>query len=554
MSFKLPLEYHPHNELNDIVKNDIELNNDDSILNSIFSNDASFNLLMSKYNSLYSVYKPFLKDTQKLISKFKYEDNDNNEISKKMMKAYIDFAGETSFDEKYQYITFSYFRSFNKNPLFLQYLGLYNLSSPVLSLVTPILGMIVPYFILRVKGIKITISSYFRLLKTTAFNSRIFSSLFNFSAGNLNQKLSVIISVFFYFMQIYQNIMFCYRFNRNLNNVHEFIHLYKNYLNYSINNIEKLLEHTEKFDTYNDFNTDLKRNHSVLNKMLKSINLVFTKNNFATKLSQMGLLLKINYTLFYDTENKNSFEYSLFVNQYMNDIGKINKLAKTKKLNKRKFNNTGKKYMKSFYYVKLINEEKCIKNDITFDKNSIITGPNASGKTTCIKSILLNMIMSQQFGYGCFKKCSAPIYQHYHSYLNIPDTSNRDSLFQAEARRCKDIFEYIYKNKDDKHFCIFDEIYSGTNPNDATLCAELYLKALNKFKKNVDFIITTHYIDLCESFENNKNSILVNKRMNVICENDNIRYTYNLENGISKINGGKQVLIDLNYPEFILKP
>ena len=64
MSFKLPLEYHPHNELNDIVKNDIELDNNNSILNSIFLNDSSFNLLMSKYNSLYSVYKPFLKDTQ----------------------------------------------------------------------------------------------------------------------------------------------------------------------------------------------------------------------------------------------------------------------------------------------------------------------------------------------------------------------------------------------------------------------------------------------------------------------------------------------------------
>jgi len=106
-------------------------------------------------------------------------------------------------------------------------------------------------------------------------------------------------------------------------------------------------------------------------------------------------------------------------------------------------------------------------------------------------------------GWVVTKKANIHIYDHFHSYLNIPDTSGRDSLFQAEARRCKDILNVIEQKKNDRHFCIFDELYSGTNPNDAVLCAEIYLKGLTQYT-NVEFLLTTHYITLCENI-NKKN-------------------------------------------------
>ena len=95
----------------------------------------------------------------------------------------------------------------------------------------------------------------------------------------------------------------------------------------------------------------------------------------------------------------------------------------------------------------------------------IVTGPNASGKTTILKTVILNLIFSQSYGYGFYSKASVVLYDKIHCYLNIPDTSGRDSLFQAEARRCKDIIDSLDDNS--KHFCIFDELFSGTNPNEA---------------------------------------------------------------------------------------
>jgi len=97
----------------------------------------------------------------------------------------------------------------------------------------------------------------------------------------------------------------------------------------------------------------------------------------------------------------------------------------------------------------------------------------------------------------------------------------------------------------------FDEIYSGTNPSDAVLCATIYLKALNNYKKSVDFVLTTHYINLCENFEKNEN--MANKKMMVNQDkNGKLEYCYKLVNGISKINGGYQILEQLEYPEHLL--
>ena len=146
---------------------------------------------------------------------------------------------------------------------------------------------------------------------------------------------------------------------------------------------------------------------------------------------------------------------------------------------------------------------------------------------------------------GFYKKARINPYRYIHSYINIPDTSGRDSLFQAEARRCKEILDCIASSNLDtelnlRHFCIFDEIYSGTNPEEAIASAYSFLKYIAK-SGNVDFILTTHYISLCKLLDNQPN--MVNKQMQ-ITDNNN---TYKLVKNISKLKGGIKVLEQLDY-------
>jgi DNA mismatch repair ATPase MutS len=194
--------------------------------------------------------------------------------------------------------------------------------------------------------------------------------------------------------------------------------------------------------------------------------------------------------------------------------------------------------------------EKSIKNTIKLDKNLIITGPNASGKTTTLKTALINVILTQQFGCGYYKSANLNPYQHVHCYLNIPDTSGRDSLFQAEARRCKEIIDIIKENTGERHFCVFDELYSGTNPDEAVMSANAFMEYLVKFK-NVNCILTTHFIAVCKKL--NKHTQIENYHMETKQSGDTFDYTYLLNKGISEVRGGIKVLHDMQYPKEIIE-
>ena len=206
-------------------------------------------------------------------------------------------------------------------------------------------------------------------------------------------------------------------------------------------------------------------------------------------------------------------------------------------------------YIDNIFEKKLIDDINVIKNECDLTKNIILTGPNASGKTTTLKSTLINIIISQQFGMGCFNNLKLTPYNNLHCYLNIPDTSGRDSLFQAEARRCKEIIDVIDNNQNDRHFAIFDELYSGTNPDEAINSAKSFMDYIVK-NDNVTCMLTTHYVKLCKKLS--KNDKIINYNMKTIKKDNKLKHTYKIKNGISKIKGGFNVLIDMNYPQEII--
>jgi DNA mismatch repair ATPase MutS len=139
--------------------------------------------------------------------------------------------------------------------------------------------------------------------------------------------------------------------------------------------------------------------------------------------------------------------------------------------------------------------------------------------------------------------------------LNIPDTSGRDSLFQAESRRCKEIIDIIDiengEHTQSRHFCIFDELYSGTNPTEATKSAYAFLLYLSK-RDNVDFILTTHYVSICKKLKRSNKIQNYKMMIDLSSGTNNVKYTYKMKKGISKIQGAILILEEMNYPSEII--
>jgi hypothetical protein len=121
--FKLPIEYHNHSKLQNIVKSDLEIDcdNDDNLLNSLYNED-NFKLLLNRNSTLYSTDKKFLKDNQKMISSYTHLPNKMNDF----VNQYLEYKCDPDFMNKYQYVQFKRFQYLNYSTPFLYVIGLYN--------------------------------------------------------------------------------------------------------------------------------------------------------------------------------------------------------------------------------------------------------------------------------------------------------------------------------------------------------------------------------------------------------------------------------------------
>lgn len=537
--FKLPIEYIDHNTISNIIKNDVEME-------KLYENILEQSELSKHWCNFYTTNTEYLKETQKLIKNHNIKLFDTNI----MLEKFKIFKQQQHFNDVYQYINFDKINYLNYSIPLMQILAIYNLISPALSIITPIFMLIIPFFILKLKNIDISGDLYKKILYDTIKRTNIFKLFHSNENLSIQQKMSCFMTILFYIFQIYQNILSCIQFYKNIHYIYDFIFSYRDYCTQCK---EQLIEMNKSMDIYNYYSDFIEQNNiyiELFDKIIKKTNYILPYKNTLSRLTQIGYVMTIFYDLYYNEKYNELFYYGYYTNEYNKNILSLQKLNKQQKINKCKFEKKST-YFKENYYL-FHYKDKYITNNINLDTNIILTGPNASGKTTLLKSILLNIILSQQIGYGAYKKANVNVYNYLHSYLNIPDTSDRDSLFQAEARRCKDILEDIHINKESRHFCIFDELYSGTNPNDAVYCAKLYLKALNQRKNKVNFILTTHYSDLCDYFQEEKyNKEIKNIKMDVEIKDENIKYLYKVEEGISKVHGGKKILIDLNYPSYI---
>ena len=559
--FKMPIFYNDKKmKIKQHIVTDLELvktidaSGCKPIYNYFFNNDNDVSeKLIEQAAEYYTTDVEFITQTQELLKTYKPCEKKYTTYSqnyKTILEIWNEIKCETDFKEKYYYVEWPMLEFLNKSEYFLQFMSLYNLASPVISFFVPVLILIVPFFIIKMKGLELTVNEYIEVLKVLAQSHAIGKLFTQFNDVSLNEKIYLLISAAFYFFSIYQNVTVCLKFHNNMIKIHNHFDEIGNYIDYTIKSMDNYLVYSSDLPTQNVFNNVLREKKQILENLKKKFSFISEyRLTSVKKIQEVGYILKYFYELHDELEYNEVIMYSLGFNGYIDCLEGLQNNIEERKINYSAFvKSKGKAQFKNNYYGPL-KDENPIKNTIKFKKNIIVTGPNASGKTTILKSTLINIIFTQQFGCGFYESAQINPFKYIHCYLNIPDTSGRDSLFQAEARRCKDILDIVKTNEDETHFCGFDELYSGTNPDEAVTSSTAFMNYLIK-NPNVHCILTTHFIKVCKKLQKNKS--IMNCHMETEKKDNRLIYKYKLVDGISEVKGGVAVLSAMNYPKEII--
>ena len=122
----------------------------------------------------------------------------------------------------------------------------------------------------------------------------------------------------------------------------------------------------------------------------------------------------------------------------------------------------------------------------------IISGPNAGGKTVCMKAVGLLLIMAQS-GIHVTAKAGSIIGVFNKLLIDIGDSQSIEYELSTYSSRLKNM-KVFFEQVDNKSLFLIDELGSGTDPQLGGALAEAMLEALNQ--KRSAGIVTTHYMNL----------------------------------------------------------
>jgi DNA mismatch repair protein MutS len=178
-----------------------------------------------------------------------------------------------------------------------------------------------------------------------------------------------------------------------------------------------------------------------------------------------------------------------------------------------------------------------VRNDITASRNVILlTGPNMSGKSTFLKAISLCIYLGHTGLAVPASKAVIPFFDHISVAINLTDSIvSGYSHFMSEIITLKNVVEDALQGA--KCFAVFDELFRGTNIEDALEISTATIKGLTKFTNSYFFISThLHQLQALEEIHTGKVATCF-----IECElkEDTPSFTYKLKPGWSDLKIGR---------------
>ncbi len=167
-----------------------------------------------------------------------------------------------------------------------------------------------------------------------------------------------------------------------------------------------------------------------------------------------------------------------------------------------------------------------------------LTGANMAGKSTFIKAVGSAVFLAH-IGMGVpAAQMQLTFFDGLLSNINVVDNIIKgESYFYNEVQRIKGTVSKISDGR--KWLILIDELFKGTNVQDAMKCSSTVIEGLLKIKNSL-FILSTHLYEIGEELKKYPNISF--KYFETTVEHDQLSFSYQLKEGISNDRLGYLIL------------
>lgn len=208
--------------------------------------------------------------------------------------------------------------------------------------------------------------------------------------------------------------------------------------------------------------------------------------------------------------------------------------------------------------------ENAIANSIHTRKSVLLTGSNASGKSTFLKTVAINAILSQTIYTSTAKNYHAGFFRIYSSMALRDDLQNNSSYYIVEITSLKRILDATaglshgnrQKNirmerpqrpqREVPVLCFIDEVLRGTNTVERIAASTQIMKSLSE--KQVICFAATHDIELTDLLERDYD----NYHFEETVENNEVHFDYRLHSGKANTRNAIRLLGMMGYSQQII--
>ena len=187
-----------------------------------------------------------------------------------------------------------------------------------------------------------------------------------------------------------------------------------------------------------------------------------------------------------------------------------------------------------------------VPNPVNWTKSTLITGSNASGKSTYVRAVAINCLFAQTLN-TCLATSFTLQRGHIISSMGVQDSIiDGDSYFIAELKSLHRLITQV--EKEEFCYCFIDEILKGTNTIERIAASSSVISWLTK--QNQLAFIATHDIELPQILHEECANIHFEE---TVSKEEGVTFDYLLKDGVATSRNAINLIDSMDFPKSIIE-